>query len=112
MLNRKSSAKKVGAGMAAGVALGLAAGLFLQSKKGKVIEKDLEKKAMALQKQVMKHVREAEYMTEAGYEKLVDQLSASYVKSKDIAAKELPLVKKQLMKRWKAIKAMMEAERS
>ncbi len=98
---KKSS--HLGAGLAAGAALGLAAGLFLQSRKGKELQRDAMKKAQLLQKQVQKKIKETGVMNHEKYEEVVDYVVKYYTKSKDIAAKEVPQVKKFLMAQWKEI---------
>jgi len=106
---KKSAAGAVGAGIAAGAILGLAAGLFLQSKKGKELTKDARKKAMVLQKQVMKRLNQAGEMTKETYEEIVDDVVKYYAKTKDIAAKEVPEVRAFLMSKWKEVEAAMKA---
>ncbi len=106
----KDSAK-VGAGLLAGAMLGIAAGLFLQSKKGKVLIKDASKKALALQKQVMKKLDGLEDLTKEKYEEVVEDVLAYYKKSKELAVKELPEAKKYLMSQWKKVEgALNEAK--
>ncbi|HVM90620.1 MAG TPA: YtxH domain-containing protein [Verrucomicrobiae bacterium] len=107
---KSSAAGAVGAGIAAGAILGLAAGLFLQSKKGKEMTKDARKKAMVIQKQVMKRLNDTGEMTKETYEKIVDDVVKYYAKSKEIAAKEVPEVRAFLLSKWKEIdQAMKEA---
>lgn len=101
MQAKKSS--HIGAGLAAGAALGLAAGLFLQSRKGKELTRDAMKKAQLLQKQVQKKINESGVMTKEKYEEVVDHVVKYYTKSKDIAAKEIPQVRKFLLDQWKTI---------
>ncbi len=98
----------MGAGLAAGAILGLAAGLFLQSRKGKELTKDAQKKAMVLQKQVMKKLEAAGDMSKEAYEEMVDHVVDFYQKSKDVAAKEAPEVRKYLMGRWKDVKTYLD----
>ena len=108
--SKKSSASKkqsshLGAGLAAGAILGLAAGLFMQSRKGKELTKDAQKRAMALQKQVMKKLKEGQELTKEKYEEVVDHVIDYYTKSKQLAKKEVPQARKFLMSRWKGIEA-------
>ncbi len=105
---KKSGAGAVGAGIAAGAILGLAAGLFLQSKKGKELTKDARKKAMVLQKQVMKRLDDAGEMSKEVYEEIVDDVVKYYGKSKDLAAKEIPEVREFLMSKWKEVEKAMK----
>lgn len=91
--------------------MGLAAGLFLQSRQGKQLTKDAQKKAMKLQGQVMKKLEKMKELNQDKYEEVVDHLLAYYAKTKEIAGKELPEVRKFLMSRWKSMQAYLEAAR-
>ncbi|MBP9762143.1 YtxH domain-containing protein [Patescibacteria group bacterium] len=106
----KKKASHVGAGLAAGAILGLAAGLFLQSRKGKELTKDAEKKAKMLQKQVMKKLEAAGEMSKEKYTEMVDQVVEFYQKSKDVAVKEAPQVRKYLLGRWNEVKGYLDKE--
>lgn len=108
LTKKKSGAGAIGAGIAAGAILGLAAGLFLQSKKGKELTKDARKKALVLQKQVMKRLDDAGEMSKEVYEEIVDDVVKYYGKSKDLAAKEIPEVRSFLMGKWKEIEKAMK----
>lgn len=107
-MKKKSGAGAVAAGVAAGAILGLASGLFLQSRKGKELTKDARKKALALQKQVMKRIDKAGEMSKDVYEEIVDDVMKYYTKSKDLAAKEVPEVRSFLMSKWKEIEKAMK----
>jgi len=98
----------IGAGLAAGAALGLAAGFFLQSRKGKELTRDAMKKAQLLQKQVQKKIKAAGDMSKEKYEDIVDYVVDYYSKSKEIAQKEIPTVRKFLMDQWKGIEKEMK----
>ena len=103
----KKQSSHLGAGLAAGAIIGLAAGLFLQSRKGKELTKDARKKAVVLQKQVMKRLEKAGEMTKEVYEEIVDDVVTYYGKSKDLAAKEIPEVRAFLMGKWKEVEKAM-----
>jgi gas vesicle protein len=105
---KKASSSHLGAGLAAGAALGLAAGLFLQSRKGKELTRDAMKKAQLLQKQVQKKIKIAGNMTKDKYEEIVDYVVEYYSKTKEIAEKEIPTVRKFLMDQWKGIESEMK----
>ncbi len=98
-----TSSSHIGAGLAAGAALGLAAGLFLQSRKGKVLTRDAMKKAQLLQKQVQKKIKVAGEMSKEKYADIVEHMIAYYAKTKEVAQKEIPEVRKFLMGQWKSI---------
>jgi len=110
IVKKKSAAGALGAGVAAGAILGLAAGLFLQSKKGKELTKDARKKAMALQKLVMKRIDAAGEMTKEVYEEIVEDVLKHYGKSKDLLAKEIPEVRAFLMSKWKEVESAMKGD--
>lgn len=101
----------VGAGLMAGAVLGLAAGLFLQSRKGKQLTKDAQKKAMQLQGQLLKKLESAGDLSKEKYESLVDHVLGHYTKTKEIAEKELPEVRKFLLSRWKAMQGYLAIEK-
>lgn len=103
MPESKKKSSHLGAGLAAGAVIGLAAGLFLQSRKGKELTHDAMKKAQLLQKQVQKKLNESGVMTKEKYEEVVDYVVGYYTKTKEIAAKEIPQVKKYLLGQWKTI---------
>jgi len=107
MENKIVCAKKpshVGAAMAIGAILGVAAGFFLQSKKGKQLTKDAQKKVVDLQAQVMKKLKDVEVLSKDKYDEVVDHVLAYYAKTKEFTEKELPEVKKFLLGRWQTIK--------
>lgn len=107
-LKKKPTSSHMGAGLAAGAILGLAAGLFLQSRKGKELTKDAEKKAKMLQKQVMKKLEGAGELSKEKYTEMVDQVVEFYQKSKDVATKEAPQVRKYLLGRWNEVKGYLD----
>lgn len=111
MFHRQSKAGKVktaGAGLAAGLALGLAAGLFLRSKKGQAIQKDLEAHAALLQKQILKKFSSAEGMTQSAYNEAIDEVLAAYAKGRHAAEKEVSQLRLELRKRWRTVKAYVD----
>lgn len=107
MVQQKQSSH-IGAGLAAGAVIGLAAGFFLNSRKGKVLVADAQKKSKLLQKQVMKMLTDAGTLSEEKYEEIVDKVVKYYASSKEIAAKEIPEVRKYLMSQWKGIESQLE----
>jgi len=98
----------LGAGLAAGAILGLATGLFMKSRKGRELTKDAQKRAMVLQRQVMKKLKTGEDLTKEKYEEVVDHILAYYTKSKQLAKKEVPEARKFLLGRWKGIEAELK----
>ena len=108
LITKKKASSHIGAGLAAGAVLGLAAGLFMQSRKGKELTKDAQKKAAQLQKQVMKRLEAAGEMSKEAYTDMVGEVVEFYQKSKDIATKEAPEVRKYLLSRWKDIQSQID----
>lgn len=104
-MQKKSS--HLGVGMMVGSMVGLAAGFFLQSRQGKQLTKEAEKKAVQLQAKIMKKLADEDILSKEKYEEVVDEVLAYYEKTKDIAKKELPVVRATLMKKWKAIDAKL-----
>lgn len=105
---QKKSTSHLGAGMVIGSVIGMAAGFFLQSRKGKELTKDAEKKVVQLQGKVMKKLQDVESLTKEKYTEVVDDVLAYYEKSQEIAKKELPAVRNMLMKKWKAIESKLK----
>jgi gas vesicle protein len=99
----KKHSSHIGAGLLVGAAIGVAAATFLQSKQGKALTKDLQRKTMALQKKVLKELKNAKEISKDTYDELVDKVVAYYVKTKDIAEKEVPEVTKLLRSHWKNV---------
>jgi gas vesicle protein len=107
MTEKKSS--HLGLGLMVGTIIGVAAGLFVQSKKGKELLKDAEKKAAVLQNKLMKELKNAENLTKDKYEEIVDKVTNYYVKTKDVTKKEVPEIKKLMMKKWSAIEKQLKS---
>jgi gas vesicle protein len=106
---KSAQSSHLGVGVLIGAAIGVATAAFLQSKKGRELTTDLQKKVSALQKKIMTELSKAGDMTKEKYEELVDKVVDYYVKSKDIAAKEVPVVKKQLLSTWKQVEKQLKS---
>lgn len=91
-----------------GSIVGLAAGFFLQSRKGKELTKDAEKRALQLQGKIIKKLDSVESLTKEKYAEVVDDVLAYYEKTQEIAKKELPAVRATLLKKWKTIEAKLK----
>jgi len=100
---KKKKSSHIRSGLMLGAIIGVAAATFLQSKKGKVMKQDLQKKMNALQKKLNEELKKAKDMSKDGYEDLVDNVVSYYVKTKEIAKSEVPAVKKELMTSWKRV---------
>jgi uncharacterized protein HemX len=102
---KKSSHKKglIAAGLVAGAALGVATAFYLNSPQGRKMLQKAEKKAMELQKKLMKELSKTQKLTKEKYAEIVEKLVAYYTKTKDITASEVPEIKGYLMDKWKTI---------
>lgn len=100
-----SNAKKglLAAGLVAGAALGVATAYYLNTPKGKKMLQQAEKKALELQKKLMKELSKTKKLTKQSYEEVVEKLMNYYVKTKDISASEVPEIRDYLMSKWKQI---------
>lgn len=98
----------LGLGVLIGATVGVATGLFVQSKKGKELIKDAEKKAMKLQAKLLKELNNVEALTKEKYEDLVDKVTDYYVDAKEITKKEVPEVRKTLLKKWSVINKQLK----
>jgi gas vesicle protein len=108
MENMEKKGGALGAGLLAGAAIGMAAGFFLQSRKGKALTKDAQKKAMLLQKQVAKKLAGLEDLSKDKYAEVVDHVLAYYEKTKEVAKKEMPEVRAYLLKQWKQVEGALK----
>lgn len=106
MAEKKSS--HFGAGLLAGALVGMAAGLFVQSKKGKALRKDIQKKGLQFQGKLMKELKNAKDLSKEKYEEIVDKMLAYYEQTKDIAKSEVPEVRKFLMKNWTEVSKQLK----
>jgi gas vesicle protein len=97
-----------GAALIAGALVGMAAGLFVQSKNGKALRKDLQKKGTDVQKKLMKELKGVKELTKDRYEDIVDKMLAYYEKSKEVAKNEVPEVRKFLMKNWTEVNKQLK----
>ena len=108
-MTQQKPSSHLGAGLAAGAVIGLATGFFLNSRQGKVLVADAQKKSKLLQKQVMKMLADAGTLTEEKYEEIVDKVVDYYATSKEIALNEIPEVKKYLLSQWKGIESQLNS---
>ena len=108
MASTQKKSSHLGAGMVIGSVIGIAAGFFLQSRKGKELTKDAEKKAVQLQGKIMKKLQDVESLSKEKYTEVVDDVLSYYEKSQEIAKKELPAVRAMLMKKWKSIETKLK----
>lgn len=91
------------AGLVAGAALAVGTAYYLKTPKGKKMLHDAEKKAMAMQKKLVKELNKQKKLTKENYEEAVTKVMAYYAKTKDIAAIEVPEVREYLLSKWKDV---------
>ena len=104
----KQHSSHLKAGLMVGALMGIAAGFFLQSRQGKALTKQAQKKAGELQKQVMKKLGNVSELSQEKYKDVVDHVLSFYAKSKEISNKEMPAVKSFLMSHWKQIQSELK----
>mgnify|MGYP001591215300 CR=1 FL=1 len=97
------------AGLLAGAVFGLAAGIFMSSKEGKKLAKNLQTKTKEIQKRLTKEMKKAAHLSEDTYEDAIDRVLAYYTKSRQIASKEAPALKRYLMGKWHMIQKEIKA---
>lgn len=105
----KKSSSHLGAGILVGTIIGVAAGLFMQSKKGKGIRKDLGKETVKLQSKLMKELKGTKVLTKKKYAEVVDKMMTYYMTSKEIAKKDAPEIRDFFMKKWASIEAQFRS---
>jgi gas vesicle protein len=108
-MSEQKRSSHFGAGLLAGAILGVAAGLFVQSKQGKQMAKDLQKKAQKLQIKLLKELKNAKELSREKYEEIVDKMMAYYLQSKEVAKAEVPEIRRFLMKNWTQIEKQLKS---
>lgn len=93
-----------GKGLIAGAIFGIAAGIFMSSREGKKMAKDLEVKARGIETKLRGEFKKKKDLTQGAYEESIDSVLAYYMKSKKIAKTELPALKRYLSDKWELVK--------
>jgi gas vesicle protein len=91
------------AGLLAGALFGLAAGIFMSSKQGKKIVKELRVRTKDIQGRLEKELKKTKGVSQESYADAIDKVLAYYIKSKEIASAEVPELRTYLMARWKHV---------
>jgi gas vesicle protein len=97
------SVKRVMKGFAMGAALGAIAGILFAPRPGKQSQKMLAGKAHEVKGMVMAKAMELKKLSEAAYEKLVEE-AVVYAKQKKMTQRQINDLKKDLMARYKDLK--------
>jgi len=87
-----------------GTALGVAAGLFLSSKKGKQLQKDIKQKAAGFYAYVAPKLKKIKKLGEKEYIAFVENAANNYSKAKKFSAAETKLLLAEARKTWKHLK--------
>lgn len=92
------------AGVLAGAVFGIAAGIFMSSKQGKKLAKELKSQTTDIQARIVKELKKGKKMSEENYGMAIDNVLGYYAKSRKIASKEVPELRRYLMAKWKSVK--------
>lgn len=87
----------------AGALFGVAAGIFMSSKKGKQLAKDLKKHTHDIEGRLRQELEKAKKVGEREYEDAIDTVLAYYTKSRSIAKSEVPALRRYLVGRWSEV---------
>jgi uncharacterized protein YktB (UPF0637 family) len=96
-----------GKGLIAGAIFGIAAGIFMSSREGKQMAKNLESQAKMIERKLRGEFKKKSDLTKNAYEEAIDSVLAYYIKSKKIAKTELPALKRYLEDKWELVKDEM-----
>ena len=99
-----SGTKKILEGALAGAIMGVAAGLFINSKKGKNIQKDIKHRAADFYKTVAPKIKKMKKMTEAEFKAFMKEAVTKYAKAKKMKEAEIKELMKEAQTSWKHIK--------
>lgn len=102
---KKSSNKlSILEGAFVGVALGVAAGLFLSSKKGKKMQKDVTQTAAEFYAYIAPKLKRMKRLGEKEYFVFVESAAKNFAKAKKLSAGELEILTADAKKVWKHLK--------
>jgi hypothetical protein len=108
MAQRKSNKGRIAAGVGAALAAGAAAAAgyyFYGSSKAKKHRGDAARWAGDMKKEVMKEARGLKKVTAKDFAKIVEAVSATYLKAKKIDTTELEQAAQELKSNWKKVKS-------
>ena len=97
MIENNSKSKFI-KGALAGVVLGVAAGLFLNSKKGKQLQKDVQDHLADFYAYISPKIKKIERMGKKEYEEFMEKAVEQYKKTKNISADIADKIKEQVIK--------------
>lgn len=96
----KKPSSHIKAGLVAGALFGIAAGIFMSSKQGKKLAKDLKTHTAKIEARLRKELAGVKTLTESSYEDAIDTVLGYYSKSRSIAKEEVPALRRYLVSRW------------
>jgi gas vesicle protein len=97
------------AGILAGTVFGIAAGIFMSSKQGKKLAKQLQSQTKEIQARLQKELKKTKKLTEESYADAIENVLGYYAKSRKIASKEVPELRRYLMAKWSTVKKELNA---
>jgi uncharacterized protein YpuA (DUF1002 family) len=89
--------------------IGVATKIFIDSKQGQKLSRDLETKAMKLQDQIAEEIKNKKNLTKEKYEEVVNMVMKQYANTTKVAQTEIPILRKFLMQRWSHIQKTMRS---
>lgn len=104
----KNTAVKILGGAVAGIALGVAASMFMSSKKGKKLEKDIADITADFYKYISSKVKKIEKMGEKEYKDFMKDAAERYVKTKKISEDMAKQLIKEAQQSWKHFSKYLE----
>lgn len=96
-------------GLLAGAIFGVAAGIFMSSKQGKQLAKQLRSQTGDIQKRLVKELSKSKKISQETYADAIDSVLSYYTKSRKIAAREVPELRRYLLAKWSEVKRDMKA---
>lgn len=84
-----------------GAVLGIAAGMFLMSKPGKKLQKDIKQQSAAFYKHVSPQLKKIQKMGEKEYKSFIKDALKKYSKARKLSLKEEKDLLREVQKSWK-----------
>ena len=112
----KASPKKSGASSAVGITMGLVAAaavagayFLFNTSKGKKVQRQLRGWMLKVQGEVMERVEQLSDVSQAAYNRIVDEVSTKYLELGTVDSAELKNLQRELKGRWGNIKRELAA---
>ncbi len=103
MQKKTNNTGALAAGIGASVAAVAAAGYFLFGPKGAKNRKAISGWSVKMKGEVLEKIEKLKEVTPELYEKVIDEVSAKYLKAKGVGMEEVQAITTDLKKYWKAI---------